>query len=52
MVGLGIAIVTNLAVTGLGLEFFSGWYGFLWLECGALIFGVLGFAAYWKRFKI
>jgi hypothetical protein len=52
LVGAAIAFaIYPLVVGGLGLEFFTGWGAFLWLELAALISGVIGFSICWSRLK-
>jgi hypothetical protein len=48
-VGGALAMAVHPLVASLHVKFFTGWGAFLWIELGALIFGVIGFTWTWKR---
>lgn len=50
-VGAGMAMAVHPLVASLHVEFVTGWGAFLWIELGALIFGVIGFTWTWRRVR-
>jgi ABC-type sugar transport system substrate-binding protein len=50
LAGAAFAAAIYFPIVGsLKLVFFTGFGAFLWLELGALIFGLIGFTWTWKR---
>ena len=49
--GGALAMAMHPLVVSLNVKLFRGWGGFLWIELGALIFGVIGFTWTWNRLK-
>jgi hypothetical protein len=49
LIGALLAFLTHPLVRALGIKVFTGWGAFLWLELGALFFGIAGFIYCWKR---
>jgi hypothetical protein len=50
-VGGAVAMAVHPLVVSLHIDFFTGWGAFLWIELGALVFGVAGFTWTWKGLR-
>jgi len=48
-VGGAVAMAVHPLVVRFRVDFFMGWGAFLWIELGALVFGIAGFIWTWKK---